>query len=74
MSCLSKRKDPPAPSCSSLMDLKQIKSIISDNLKAGRGMYEGLESSEIAQYNRYLMFGENDEAFPSQEEWSMIVD
>jgi hypothetical protein len=39
-----------------------------------RGTYEGLRSSEIARYSGYLMFGENDQAFPSQEEWSRIVD
>jgi hypothetical protein len=35
---------------------------------------ETLSSAEIGRRNRALMFGENDEAFPSQEEWSRIVD
>jgi hypothetical protein len=44
------------------------------NTMAGRDSYEGMTSSEISDYNRYMMFGADDEAFPSQEEWSMIVD
>ena len=44
------------------------------NQEAGRDYYAGMTSSEIGDYNRFLMFGEDDEAFPSQEEWSMIVD
>lgn len=36
--------------------------------------FDGFSTEEIAAFNRRLMFGENDEAFPSQEEWSMIVD
>lgn len=56
------------------MDLRQIKEVIAANRAAGRETYAGLESSEIGTYSRFLMFGENDEAFPSQEEWSRIVD
>jgi hypothetical protein len=44
------------------------------NQEAGREYYDGMTSSEIGDYNRYLMFGADDEAFPSQREWSMIVD
>lgn len=39
-----------------------------------RATYEGFTSSEIAAWNRRLMFGANDEAFPSAETWSRIVD
>jgi hypothetical protein len=56
------------------MNLEQIKQTIAANRKAGRDIYAGLDSSEIGQYNRALMFGDNDEAFPSQSEWSRIVD
>jgi hypothetical protein len=45
--------------------LSQIKEIIASNRQSGSYTYEGLESSEIGKYNQYLMFGENDEAFPS---------
>lgn len=54
--------------------LSQIKAIIASNRQSGSYTYEGLDSSEIGRYNGYLMFGENDEAFPSEAEWSMIVD
>ena len=33
-----------------------------------------LSQEEQAALNRYLMFGEDDEAFPDQDEWSRIVD
>lgn len=56
------------------MQLTEIKEIIKSNKAEGRFQFEGLTSSEIGTYNRYLMFGENDEAFPDQETWSMIVD
>jgi hypothetical protein len=29
---------------------------------------------EQTALNRYLLFGENDEAFPDEDEWSSIVD
>lgn len=48
--------------------------VIRENLKAGLSPYEGLASHEIGRANRALMMGINDEAFPSQEEWSTIVD
>lgn len=54
--------------------LQNIIEIINANRANGRFLYEGLESSEIGQYNRRLMFGENDEAFPDSETWSEIVD
>lgn len=42
---------------------------ILENMKAGRDTYAGLTTAEIATYNRRLMFGENDEAFPEPEVW-----
>jgi uncharacterized protein (DUF2252 family) len=33
-----------------------------------------LTSAEIGERNRRLMFGDNDEAFPSREEWRRITD
>lgn len=54
--------------------LNEIKQVIATNRTHGRSVYAGLSSAEIGQYNRSLMFGSNDEAFPSQEEWSSIVD
>lgn len=56
------------------MTLEHIKAVIAENRKSDRPTYQGLDSSEIGEYNRALMFGDNDEAFPSQEEWSYIVD
>lgn len=54
--------------------LEQIKQTIASNRAAGRDTYAGLSSDEIGRYNRTVMFGENDEAFPSADEWSLIVD
>jgi hypothetical protein len=39
-----------------------------------REPYHGLTRDEISKHNRESMFGPNDEAFPSREEWSRIVD
>ena len=33
-----------------------------------------LSSEEQSALNRHLMFGEDDEAFPDEDEWSSIVD
>jgi hypothetical protein len=33
-----------------------------------------LSPEEQKALNRYVMFGEDDEAFPDQDEWSSIVD
>jgi len=52
----------------------EVSAIIAANNASRRGTFDGLRTSEISEYNRRLMFGENDEAFPSQEEWSRIVD
>ncbi len=54
--------------------LNQIKEIIQLNRQTGAYIFEGLTSSEIGRYSGHLMFGDNDEAFPSESEWSMIVD
>ena len=56
------------------MTIEQIEAVILDNAKNGRFSYEGLSSAEIGQWNRRCMFGENDEAFPDQDEWSSWVD
>lgn len=46
--------------------ISEIRQVIKSNNMAGRGTFDGLTSSEIGEYNRRLMFGENYEAFPSQ--------
>lgn len=56
------------------LNLNEIKEKIKVNHKKGLPTYNGLSTSEISEYNRVLMFGENDEAFPSEMEWSRIVD
>ena len=55
-------------------ELQNILGVINANRAAGRFIYDGLDSSEIGTYNGYLMFGENDEAFPDPQTWSSIVD
>jgi hypothetical protein len=57
-----------------MMNLEAIRNTINENRAAGREQYDGLSSAEIGRYNRALMFGDNDEAFPSDSEWSAIVD
>lgn len=54
--------------------IEEIKSVIRSNQQNGRSSYYGLESAEIGAYNRYVMYGENDKAFPSQSQYSRIVD
>jgi hypothetical protein len=54
--------------------LDAIKQVIQGNRAAGRDTYAGLDSSEIGQYNRWLMFGDDDAAFPDVDTWSSIVD
>jgi len=54
--------------------LSQIKEIIQLNRQTGAYLFEGLTPSECGRYSGHLMFGDNDEAFPSDSEWSMIVD
>lgn len=53
----------------------EIAAIIQANREANKdSIYEGLDSSEIGEYSRVQMFGRDDEAFPSDEEWSAWVD
>ena len=51
-----------------------IHAIIRQNQKAGRNTYHGLTPSEIGEYNRSVMLGEKNEAFPGVALWSRIVD
>ena len=59
-------------------ELDRIKDLISSNLVAGRGAYDGLTSSEIGAYNRSLMFGsvsdDIEEEDWDEDWWKMIVD
>lgn len=56
-------------------NLERIRGVIAENKRNGTdNTYEGLQSWEIGLYNGAMMFGDNDEAFPSQDEWSRIVD
>ena len=59
---------------SPMTKLELIKAIIQDNRENQRHIYEGLESYEIGIYSGSLMFGDNDEAWPGDDEWSLIVD
>jgi hypothetical protein len=54
--------------------IDQIKSIILSNRNSQLATYSGLTSSEIGEYNRSLMFGDLDEAFPDQNSWMEITD
>jgi hypothetical protein len=56
------------------MTMGEIRAAVKANRESGRSTYDGLESREIGRYNRAIMFGDNDEAFPSQDEWSRVVD
>jgi len=53
---------------------EEIGMIMQVNLRWGREEWHGLTSAEIGQFNRYIMFGENDEAFPGADEWARICD
>lgn len=55
-------------------ELKMIRAAMDENIAAGRQEYDGLTSAQIGEYNRMLMFGENDEAFPDAATWSSVVD
>lgn len=57
-----------------MRSLEEIRAIVDANRAAGRECFDGLDSSQIGQYHRALMFGDNDEAFPDAKEWSSIVD
>lgn len=56
------------------LDLNIIRNTIDENQQAGRETFSGLSSAEIGRYNRAIMFGDNDEAFPEQAEWSAWTD
>jgi hypothetical protein len=51
----------------------QIKEVIAANREAGNYIYENLESSEIGQYSGWLMFGDDEQAFPDQAEWDLVT-
>ena len=57
-----------------LADLGAIKARVRANYAAGRSPFDGLESHEIGTYNRSLMLGDNNEAWPGDAAWSRIVD
>jgi hypothetical protein len=61
-------------SMSTNRSFQELKALYLLNAQNGRHVYDGFSTDEIAAYNRRLMFGENDEAFPGAEEWSRIVD
>jgi hypothetical protein len=54
--------------------LADIRAKIAENRRGGSETYAGLQSHEIGKYNRALMFGDNDEAFPGQDEWRKVTD
>jgi hypothetical protein len=54
--------------------LSEIKAVIAANREAGAFTFENLESCEIGRYNGWLMFGDDDEAFPGDAEFAMIAD
>lgn len=53
---------------------KAVAAMVRYNYAECKHPFDGMTSHQIGVYNRYLMFGEDDSAFPSQEEWRMIVD
>lgn len=54
--------------------LKEIKAVIEVNYESKKHTYSGLSSSEIGEYSRSIMFGDDLEAFPDEKEWSAITD
>lgn len=54
--------------------LEMIRETVRQNVLSGRDTYAGLDSSEIGEYNRALMFGDDNEAFPDKAAWSRCVD
>lgn len=56
-------------------ELEMILETVRQNKLAGKdNCFDGLDSSQIGRYSRYLMFGPNDEAWPGNAAWSRIVD
>ena len=56
------------------LTLMALRAKVAANREAGLPCYSGMASSDIGRLNRAVMFGDNDEAFPDDDEWSMIVD
>lgn len=54
--------------------LEEIKEVIQANREAGNYLFANLESAECGKYSGWLMHGDNDEGFPTEAEWSLIVD
>lgn len=65
---------PVAPPSDVRRSREDLRALQLGNHAANRGSYQGWTTDEIADNSRRTMFGENDEAFPSAEEWSRIVD
>ncbi len=57
-----------------MRNLSEIKAIIEENTNEGKGTYEGLTSAEIGRHSQSIMFGDDFEGFPSESEWSSLVD
>ena len=58
-----------------MRNLEEIRAVIAKNRENNADdLYEGLSSAEIGRNSRASMFGDNDEAFPDQDEWSAWVD
>jgi hypothetical protein len=57
-----------------MKSLAQIIDVIAANREAGYYLFENLESAEVGKYSGWLMHGDDDQAFPDQAEWSLIVD
>ena len=53
---------------------EELRALYIANAQARRPTFDGFTTEEIAAYNRRLMFGANDEAFPDAEEWAHVVD
>ena len=55
--------------------LDEIKATVKRNYADGNDSpYTGLTDDEIGRYNGSLMFGDNGEAWPDEQEWSLVVD
>jgi hypothetical protein len=57
-----------------MSELERVREKVDYNIRNGLPRYEGLLSHEIGTLNRAEMFGDDDEAFPDEWEWSLIVD
>lgn len=71
------RKSPPILPAQPDRSIEELQALYLANAQdpdPAKGCYDGMTSSEISSLNRRAMFGENDIAFPSQEEWSLWVD